>query len=75
MGKTQSKSTDNNGEINNIIKVDSAVPIGVEAWKVEMMLVALIALVAASTLYQYYKDYTRGLRKQILRRTASTNMV
>ena len=72
MGGTTSKTTDNNGEVNNIIKIS---PSDDTISRMEIMLVILTSLAAFSVLYQLYKDHKRGITKRVLRDAPPTTTV
>lgn len=64
MGKTQSKNSDNNGEIvNNVIIEDT---VSVENSKIIILLIIIAAVKVAEFLYALYKDHKRGLKKKYL---------
>ena len=74
MGTTNSKKIDASGEVNNIIQVSPDSPVSIEAGRLEILLVIQISLVAASLIYQFYKDHRRGWTKRMRRITTTGNI-
>lgn len=62
MGKTQSKNSDNNGEIVNNLVIDDTVQI--ENSKILTLLLVIAILKLVHLIYFWYKDHKRGLKKK-----------
>lgn len=61
MGNTETKKTENTGEVVNSIILN---PIDINANKLEVLLITLNTVVILSFVYQVYKDYRRSLKKK-----------
>lgn len=64
MGTTHSKQNDNTGEIINNVTVEDVVQ--VENTRIYWILIAILLILLANTIFKIYTTHRRGLRKRYL---------
>lgn len=73
MGTTNSRKTDNTGEIVNNVTVQDIVK--VENTTIIILLVAILSVLIFNTIYKLYVNHRRGLRKKYLSSPARVAVV
>lgn len=73
MGTTNSKKTDNTGEIINNVTVQDVVQI--ENATIIFLLCAILAVLVFNLIYKLYMNHRRGLRKRYLNSPARVAVV
>lgn len=73
MGTTNSKPTENTGEIINNVTIEDVVQ--VENERIIWLLIAILIILLANTMFKIYATHRRGLRKRYLNSPARVAVI
>lgn len=73
MGTTHSKQNENTGEVINNVTVEDVVQ--VENTRIYWILIAILIILLANTIFKIYSAHRRGLRKHYLNSPARVAVV